>query len=154
VNKNLLRSYRFHHEYGGYIVGQSAICALRAARAELLLDEARAAGVASIDWNIDDEPYEHGCFSDEEIAAKFDSNEWTGPFWASLYIHDNVEASLAGIVVGPKGTDDPYCRVIEAELALEVEDDLRQALGDHYDGLGDWNDALSEQRRDGQYDPR
>lgn len=42
-------------------------------------------------------------------------------------------ASLWGIVVGPRGTDDPYCRVVQAELALEIEDELRQAVGDALD---------------------
>jgi len=149
MNPELLRSYRFHREHGGGIVGQSALWALRSARAELLLAEAVDADVARVQWLYDEEPYEHGFYSDDEVAAKFDSNEWTGPFGCVIWIGNDLSGfdpdrdrdpaewtqntSLWGIVVGQWGTNDPYCRVVESELALDLEDDLRQAIGDARD---------------------
>lgn len=126
--------YRFFREYAGGIVGESALGALRLARVEELLSRALDLGVANVTWHNDDEPYEHGAFTADEAQAKFDSNEWTGPYGCVVSITENGDfASLWGIVVGPRSMDDPYCRVVVAELASELADDLRQAVGDALD---------------------
>lgn len=128
------RRYRFFKEHAGYVVGERAKGAIALMRAETLLEDCTAWDVARIEWEYDDFPYEHDAFTDDEIAEKFNSNEWTGPFTCLLYVGDEIVGALGGIVVGPRGTDDPYCRVVEAELADEAEDELRQALGDARDG--------------------
>jgi hypothetical protein len=129
----LIARYRFMREHAGWRVGHKSEDALALARAEATLEQAVDAGAARIVWEDDDLPYEHGFMSDEEIAAKFESNEWTGPFVCLLYVDDEVVESLGGIVVGQWGTNDPYCRVVAAELASEAEDEIRQALGDALD---------------------
>lgn len=121
-------AFRFFLDHAGYVQGRHAAGALALVRAETLLHEARDEDVARIEWEDDDLPYEHDGFTDEEIAAKFESNEWVGPLSCALYVGDEVVASLSGIVVGSRGVDDPYCRVVEAELASEAEDAIRSAL--------------------------
>jgi hypothetical protein len=132
--------FRFFHDHAGYVVGESAIGAIALARAEELLERAIDLGVARVEWVDDDEPYDYNPrgrgFEDadaEDAARRFDSNEWTGPFGCVVDIAGETGASLWGIVVGPRGTNDPYCRVVAAELASEIEDDLRQAIGDALD---------------------
>lgn len=129
------KAFRFFLEHAGYSTPPGrAVCAISLARAEALLAEAVELGAASVRWDWDPEPYEHGFFSDEEISAKFESNEWTGPF-GCIVEAGSESVSLWGIVVGPRGTNDPYCRVVAAEFASELEDDLRQAIGDARDSL-------------------
>lgn len=128
----MYQRYLFFKEHAGYVVGRSAEGALSLARAEVLLEQAIELEIATVKWEDDDEPYEHCGFSDEQIAEKFESNEWTGPLGCVVQVGDDI-ASLWGIVVGPRGTNDPYCRVVAAELAMEVEDELRQAIGDALD---------------------
>ncbi len=132
VDPQLLASYRFMRANAGYVVGENAKGALDLARAEQLLERAVDLEVASLTWEWDDDPYDAGDLSDEEAQAKFDSNEWTGPFGCIVQTDDAV-ASLWSIVVGQRGTNDPYCRVVAAELALELADDLRQSIGDYLD---------------------
>lgn len=140
MDKQLQSRFRLMLENAGYSVPPGrAVCAIEMARASLLLDRAVDAGVASIEWIYDDEPYDPGdLYTEAETAAKFESNEWTGPFGCVIYFEPNEStrysvAGLWGIVVGQWGTNDPYCRVIEAGLASEIEDDLRQVLGDALD---------------------
>jgi hypothetical protein len=154
VNLSLQMRYRFFREHAGGVgvidsngrtAWEHARVALDLARAERLLDEAVDLGVASTDWLPDDEPYEYNPrgrgFEDadaEDARKRFESNEWTGPFGCTITIggeEGEVAASLWGIVVGSQETDDPYCRVVRAELASEIEDDLRQAIGDYLDTL-------------------
>lgn len=136
MDTRTIEAYRFMRENAGYVVGHRAQGALQLARAEVLLHDAQDADVASVEWLDDVEPYEHGYYSDEEVAAKFESNEWVGPFGCVVKVGGEHVASLWGIVVGQAGTRDPYCRVVEAELASEVEDELRAALARTLDGAG------------------
>ena len=133
MDADLLRRYRFHREHNGGWVGHDAEVALRAARVEILLDEAIDLGLAEVAWEWDDEPYDCGDDDPEWVARQFESNAWTGPFGCVLTLNGEVLTSVWGVVVGPRGTDDPYCRVTVSDLALEIEDDLRQAIGDHLD---------------------
>jgi hypothetical protein len=141
--------YRFFKEHAGGVAiidangrpsGINARVALDLARAERLLDEAEELGIAATTWQADDEPYDYNPrgrgFEDadaDEARKLFESNEWTGPFGCVVTIGDEPGASLWGILVGPQETDDPYCRVVRAELAEEIEDELRQAIGDYRD---------------------
>jgi hypothetical protein len=118
---DLRGAFRFHLEHGGYCTPPGhAACALEAARAELRLAELVDDERANVEWVDDDQPYDPGdVCTDDGARAKFESNEWTGPFGCVVTI-DGEQESLWGIVVGPRGTDDPYCRVVEAELASEA----------------------------------
>lgn len=89
-----------------------------------------------MEWLDDDVPYDHGMMTPDEIASKFDSNEWTGPYGCVVSIGGSHVASLWGIVLDSRGTRDPYARVVVAELADEAEDQLRAALGAAQDGAG------------------
>jgi len=120
LDPQLIDAYRFFSENAGYIVGRHAESALSLARAELRLREAQASDTVRVEWQDDDFPYDHDGYTHDEIQEKFASTEWTGPYACLLYLNGEVAASLGGIVVGPKGTNDSYCRVVEAELADEV----------------------------------
>lgn len=131
--------YDFFRANGGGIVGHDAERALDLARAEELLDEAEDVDAARFTWHDDPDPYDPGTETTREEAARlFESNTWTGPYGADLTIGDDPAtrphgrpwsaASLWGIVLGPKGIGDPYARVVRAELADELADELRAAL--------------------------
>jgi len=143
--------YRFFHENAGRVAvvdengrmsGIAARVALDLARAEALIDEAEELGIASVEWQDDPEPYEHGYMTDDEVREQFANNRWTGPFGCVVSIGDDDHAaSLWGIVLDSRGVsvglpgsaDDPYARVIRAELASELVEDLMQAIGDAKD---------------------
>ncbi len=127
-DKDLRQRFRFHLEHAGYVVGKRAVCALELARAEKRLCDAHYEEAlapldekrCSVEWVDDDAPYDAGdAYTDEEVEAKFESNEWTGPFGCIVKV-DGFEASLWGIVLDSHGTGDPYARVVAAELASEV----------------------------------
>jgi len=133
MNTDTYRAYKFFREHAGGIIGRNAETALDLARAEQLLDEAEDLGIGGTEWPYDEEPYEgFDVFTDEEIATKFESNEWTGPFGCIVRAGDE-STSLWGIVLSPKEIGDPYARVVRAELASELMDELRQAIGDTLD---------------------
>lgn len=128
-------AFRFFLERAGYCTPPGrAKGAIQLARAEQLLGRALELGVASLEWVDDVVPYDQGdSCSDEQARRYFESNAWTGPFGCVVEVDGSPGASLWGIVVGPRGLGDPYCRVVQAELSSECEDDLRQAIGDHLD---------------------
>jgi hypothetical protein len=133
----LIDRYRFFKAHGGGIVGRQAECALASARAEELLTEAVNLEVAQVEWT-EETGWSWGdlgdVFTEDEMRAKFDSGEWTGPYVCAIHLPDNRYASSCGmIVLGSRGTDDPYARVMAAELVSDVEDELRQAIGDARD---------------------
>lgn len=132
--------FRFHLEHGGYCTPPGrAACALGAARAESLLEEAQSLGVAHVSIVYDSEPYDPGdVCTDEDAARRFASGEWSGPFGLIVAVGESAddpdaESSLWGIVVGPYAESDPYMRVVASDLASELADDLRQAIGDARD---------------------
>lgn len=131
IEQDLRKRYAFMREWAGGIVGENARCALELARAEQLLDRAIDAGVAAVLWE-DEVDWSYGdlgdVYTEDEMRAKFQSNEWTGPAWCAIKVGHEVEASLGMIVLGPRGTDDPYARVVAAELASGIADQLRRTL--------------------------
>ena len=151
ITKERRAAFRFFCEQAGYATPPGrAACALELARAEELLEQAVDLGIASVEWVDDETPWDEGTeISAEDAARRFESGEWTGPYGCIVRVFaegsehadtlsylDRVadaDASLWGIVVGSRGTDDPYCRVVAAELADELVDELRQAIGDARD---------------------
>lgn len=127
--------FRFFLEHAGYRTPPGrAVCALELARAEELADEAEAEEIAEWLWEYDPLPWDEGTeISAEEARRKFESNEWTGPFVGFWKIAGEISSSIGGVVLGPEETGDPYARVLRAELAGELEAELRQALGDARD---------------------
>lgn len=114
--------------------GVRAQAALTLARGEDLLDLAEEAGIARLEWQDEDDRYEDtiGFESERErerwycdaIAGRI-----TGPYWAALYVNDNVEASVGMVTLGPGDiSGDPYAREIRAELGCEAQDAIRRAL--------------------------
>lgn len=132
------KTFRFFLENAGYASPPGrAACALDLARAEVLLQRAVDLGLARVDWT-EEEGWSWGdlgdVFNEDAMRAKFDSNEWTGPYCAAIHLGaERYAASLGMIVLGQWGTGDPYARVVAAELACELADDLRQAIGDALD---------------------
>lgn len=109
-----LAAYAFHRCHGASRVGHHAEDAIALARAEALLAEAVEAGAVEVRWEPDEFYY-------SEIAQPMQCE-----------IRRTVEpdagdvlASLCGIDLAG---DDPYQRVVEAELALGAEDEIRDAL--------------------------
>lgn len=131
--------YLFFRQHGGGIVGESARVALDLARAEQLLDEAEELDAARFQWVDDPEPYDPGdANTPEQVARYFDENRWTGPYGAVLEVGDDPavrphgrpysSSSLWGVVLNQAGTRDPYARVVRAELAADLVDELAAAL--------------------------
>ena len=123
---NIQQRFRFFLEHAGYCTPPGrAACALALARAEQWADEMEDSDQLYIHWEWDDEPYDPGdCCTTEEAQANFDSGQWTGPFGCIVETaaeadsdYANIYEAVWGIVVGPRGTNDPYCRVVRAELA-------------------------------------
>jgi hypothetical protein len=110
MDTTLLNSYRFFREHAGYIVGHSAESALSLARAELL---AASRGMR-FEWSAEDWP--ETTATDEQIA-RIDAGE-TVYLYCLARLDGEIVGSLGGIEVYNSG--DPYCRVVEAELALEA----------------------------------
>ncbi len=100
----LIEAYRFFRENAGNIVGESAVCAMRLARAERAAQERGW----TFDWQWDDEPYELG-----------DGESDTPTEVLGCVLRDEsgrVLGSLWGI-----GDPSPaYVRVVQAELASEA----------------------------------
>lgn len=101
---------QFFYDYAGYSHRQDEPAYSGRARNAILLADAEAALKRSPDarayWDRDPEPW------DGDV-------EWDGPVWACAILRDNGEslASLGGIACND---DDPYMRVVEAELASEA----------------------------------
>ena len=133
IDTATLELYRFHRENGGTAQGS-----LNCARARLLLDKAIDLGIAEITWEYEQERYEDvfGFESEDEreqFYSDLESNRITGPFYCVLTIAGEHRGSLGMIMLGPRELDDYYAKLVEVELAMDVEDDLRQAIGDALD---------------------
>ena len=123
MNAQLRESFRFHLQHGGYSVPPGrAMCALQMVRAE---QTARDLNL-KVRWEEEDiEPD----FDDERDNAAIRSGKLD---WLFAYVPDPttseryaVLASLGGIAVRP---NDPYRRVVEAELYAEAIGILQDRL--------------------------
>lgn len=115
--------------------GVGARRALGLARAEVLLDRAVTLDVASVAWLDDPEPYETDY---PEDVRGLESGALVGPCGCIVTVGPEF-VTLWGVVVRAPSLqgDDPYLRVVAAELACELEDSLRQAIGDDLDAAPD-----------------
>jgi hypothetical protein len=109
-----------------------AVCALELARAENLLDRAERLGIAETEW-VDDYDLDLSWDEDGSVADGLEAGRLAAG--GCVVRCGDRQESLWGIVVEAptwRG-DDPYVRIVRAELASEMIDDLRQAIGDTAD---------------------
>jgi|SRR5215472_484160 len=135
MDAETLRQYRYHRANGGTAKGS-----LDCARTRILLDRAVETGAVEIVWEYEEERYEDVFgFEDDAERDRFyrdlESNTITGPFYCALRIEGETIASLGMVTLGPRETDDYYAKLVEVELAMDADDDIRQALGDRLDTL-------------------
>jgi hypothetical protein len=133
MDSQILREYRYHRANGGTARGS-----LACARARRLLDRAVDLEIGEVRWEDELESYEDVFgFGDDTERKQFyedlESNTITGPFWCALFVNGENVASLGMTMLGPRETDDYYAKLVEVELAMDAENDLRQAIGDELD---------------------
>jgi hypothetical protein len=119
------RDAQFFYDHAGYsgpaveTVEQVRVrYAADLARAHALLADAVDAGAAIVHWDVD-----------EVYDADVDY-ETTDVMCCAIEIDGDYVASLGDIQLARYGVvgRDPYCDVVEAELALEAEGEIRDAL--------------------------
>jgi hypothetical protein len=120
MTKRMQQRWRFFHEWAGYATPPGkAVCAMDLARAEQWAEDEGLAFEWSIDPDID-----YSDHSDEQPPYAL---------WQVLCQHGDESASLCGIDFGrdrePWG--DNYKRVVEAELAHELQTEFFTALAAH-----------------------
>jgi len=120
------QAYTFHKSHGGGWVGHHAERALHAARMEALLHHAMDIGVVTIAW--EDDPYTDISGMDAIDQRAYDAGDIFMLSCTIRHATGQILACCGGISV--KSPHDPYCRVMEAELASECVDALTQALND------------------------
>jgi len=118
IDRDLRHRYEFFRDHAGYATPPGRVaCALQLARAER---EYEARDDVRIDWDWDPDP--DTSWADESEHAKFDREEWEIlRCVVETFDEDGAtvnEVSLYGIVV--TGPNDPYCRVVQAELYTEL----------------------------------
>jgi hypothetical protein len=129
------RSAAFFADHAGYDVQPGeTIGEARArvggslARAHALLADAVDAGAAIVHWDFDQCPDPD---DDAGTREAWEAGE-IEPYCCAIEIDGDFAAALGGIWLSTSGAGkDPYCDVIEAELALEAETELRDALAAH-----------------------
>lgn len=145
--------FRFFHEHAGYSTPPGrAACALELAKAEELLEEAEGLELARYELVDDPLPWDPGDTGTTD--ADFAAGTITGPYWARLEVGSYNDAgewecddatSLGGITCGPAGESDPYTRVVRAELALELRQELGKAV-EHHRGMAEELEQLARIR--------
>lgn len=103
----LVDRYTFFREHAGYVVGQSAVCALALARAEKRAEEI---GLVCM-WRDEIEPWDGDCEPPKYCL-------W-GCVWHQLVPGDRRPLASLGMV-GVNSIRDPYLRVCSAELFAEA----------------------------------
>lgn len=123
IDRDLQSRFRFMLANAGYSVPPGrAVCALDLARAERLLDEASRLSVAYTNVEDDHDGTIDGTYpAVGVVVGVYEAGDTTPSRQESVW---GIEAD-----VDPNG----YLRVVRAELASELEDDLRQAIGDALD---------------------
>lgn len=124
MHATLRKRWKFFHEWAGYATPPGKVaCAATLAKAEQWAEDE---GI-TFEWSVDP-CIDSSDFSDEEPPYAL---------WQCLATYENETASLCGIDFGrdkePWG--DPYKRVVEAELASELQTDFFAALGNHVRSL-------------------
>lgn len=112
--KNLESRYRFFRENAGGVVGESAVTAIALARAELRAEELELVALSG---------YEQEFWDGEEPAPKH-------VIWIAIYKPEHIDRHgepvrgcycLAQLgMIGLDSLDDPYLRVVKAELFCEA----------------------------------
>jgi hypothetical protein len=106
-SEKLAAAYRFFREHAGYIVGESAVCAMRLARAELWAERENVA----FSWEPCQEPWD----GDLPMAPGSE-------LWDCFARHPSgARASVCSVNEFPDG---PEFRVEQAQLASEIELDV------------------------------
>jgi len=117
MNATLVDAYRFFREHAGYVVGESARCALALARAEA---SARDAGLR-FEWEDEEESY-------QDVYGEPLPDDVDGPFFVACYFpgekHPRASLGCVTLAVARPWSRDPYTRVVEAELASEALDNI------------------------------
>lgn len=131
---SLRDAFKFHSAHGGGIVGETAIGAIRSARAELRAKFLKDAGLLRYQMQPEETDPED-CFSDQRDIDAIRSGRH---IWVSIWLETRDAicakecdpeycrcrgwqsvASLGGI--DALGYSDPYLRVVRAELAIEAD---------------------------------
>lgn len=120
AGKAAAERFMFDHAGWSYRQGEDPdkarqACAVKLASAERWLAAEVEAGHLRVDWRAD-EDFDPAGLEDEDRRS-VERGETLALACIIANAHGPV-ASLWGILVGD--TSDPYCRVVEAELALEV----------------------------------
>jgi hypothetical protein len=134
LTTELRRAWNFHREHAGYVVGERAIGALELARDEL---RAKAEGL-EFHWVEDETPDTSWLDQDGWEREKQDYQDGRLLILGCHVTHpalDQYAVSLWGISVYDQR--DPYCRVVEAELAGEalalIDAEQAEEAGIHVD---------------------
>jgi hypothetical protein len=129
MTKELRDAYLFQRRYGMSHQPQRAALALKHAKAWLLLQEAVDCGVAEIDWCEDEEiPADEACCED---CAHDISTGWVQSYRCAIWINGEPVTEITHLLLQSLGHD-PAQRVVEAELAAEVHEELEAALDAHW----------------------
>lgn len=122
-NKEMIERIRFFKEHGASIAGKAMLSAAYYAKAELFGQE--------LDLEVKWEPDQYSTVEDlidtvafPEAIKKFESGEWEA--WGAFITDEAGDclASLGGIILN--GNDNPYRRVVEAELMAEAIETLKK----------------------------
>jgi hypothetical protein len=141
IDRNLLERFRFFHKHAGGVVGEAAVGALNLARAEKWAEDN---GLAvhwedeedmDVTW-MDQRQLERlargidfmlfAVLTTEEVVEEREGLQ-------GIPSHAPVYGSIGGVHLGPDGINDPYARVVAAELALEAQWDsclMERAVAD------------------------
>ena len=145
TDKRLAKAFRFHMENGGYIVGSRALCAIKAARAELRAADLETMGILRFITESDDNALSLYDSRDADDKRTIDGirNGSIDVYSVSLQMRTSAdlekhsfnlqscghgcgwrtEAALGGIEVSSdsrKAARD-YLRTIRADLAIEAD---------------------------------
>ncbi len=117
MDKRIVEAFRFFHEQAGGIVGQRAVGAIALARAEV-----RAKEMGMTVWFEDeDHPWDGDCEA-PPIHVWAACYRGSADAWNSHKGTSRPLASLGGI--GLLTWNDPYVRVIKAELFMEALEEI------------------------------